>query len=148
MILLTFLKSLKIVLINMVTTLMMSAKMATPTLFKIKIFWNKCYDALISVNNVTNKILCRDSNSTVDVVMWPKFGNSSISTRKVIISSISSQIHQKNHSFEGWYWFKLNNLGLAIGTNLKFYTSMTKELKLKLRKFWGVNPTFLEDTGE
>ena len=36
--LLTFLESLKIVLINMVTTLMISAKMATPGLLKIKVF--------------------------------------------------------------------------------------------------------------
>ena len=38
MILLTFLESLKIVLINIVTILMMSAKMATSGLLKIKIF--------------------------------------------------------------------------------------------------------------
>ena len=36
--LLTFLESLKIFLINMVKILMMSAKMATPGLLKIKIF--------------------------------------------------------------------------------------------------------------
>ena len=37
-ILLTFLESLIIVLINMVTILMVSAKMATPGLLKIKVF--------------------------------------------------------------------------------------------------------------
>ena len=37
-ILLTFIKSLKIALVNMVTILMMSAKMATPGLRKIKVF--------------------------------------------------------------------------------------------------------------
>ena len=73
----------------MVTTLMMSAKMATPSLLKIKIFWNKGYDVIIYVYDVTNKILSRDSNYIVDVVIWPKFGNSSISMREVIISSIS-----------------------------------------------------------
>ena len=50
--------------------------------------------------------------------------------------------------FEGWSWFKFNNLGLALGTNLKFYTSVAKGLKLKVRKFWGLNPTFVEVTGE
>ena len=45
--------------------------------------------------------------------------------------------------FEGWSCFKFNNLGLALGTNLKCYTSVTKELKLKARKFWGLIPTFL-----
>ena len=88
LILLTFLESLKIVLINMVTILMMSAKMATPGLLKIKVFWNKGYDVIISVHDVTNKILSRDSNYIVDVIMWPKFGNSSISMREVIITSI------------------------------------------------------------
>ena len=72
----------------MVTILMMSAKMATPGLLKIKVFWNKGYDVIISVHDVTNKILSRDSNYIIDVVMWPKFGNSSISMREVIITSI------------------------------------------------------------
>ena len=72
----------------MVTILMMSAKMATLGLLKIKVFWNKGYDVIISVHDVTNKILSRDSNYIVDVVMWPKFGNSSISMREVIITSI------------------------------------------------------------
>ena len=72
----------------MVAILMMSAKMATLGLLKIKVFWNKGYDVIISVHDVTNKILSRDSNYIVDVVMWPKFGNSSISIREVIITSI------------------------------------------------------------
>ena len=41
----------------MVKILMMSAKMATPGLLKIKVFWNKGYDVIISVHDVTNKIL-------------------------------------------------------------------------------------------
>ena len=72
----------------MVKILMMSAKMATPGLLKITVFWNKDYDVIISVDEVTNKILSRDSNYIVDVLMWPKFGNCSISMREVITSSI------------------------------------------------------------
>ena len=53
--------------------------MATLDLLKIKIFWNKGYDIMIYVHYTTNKILSCDSNYIVDVVMWPKFGNSSIS---------------------------------------------------------------------
>ena len=45
-------------------------------------------------------------------------------------------------------WFKLNNLGLVLGTNLKFYTSAAKGFKLKVRKFWGLIPTFAEATEE
>ena len=83
-----FFESLKVVLKNMVTISMMSAKMATPGLLKIKVFWNIGYDVIIYVHDVTNKILSRDSNYIVDVVMWPKFGNSSICIREVIITSI------------------------------------------------------------
>ena len=62
-------ESLKIVLINMVTVLMMSTKMATPSLLKIKLFRNRGYDIIISVHEVTNKILSRDSNYIIEVVM-------------------------------------------------------------------------------
>ena len=67
---------------------MMSAKLATLGLLKAKIFWNKSYDVTTSVCNVTSKISSRDSNYIVDVVMWPKFGNSSISMGEVNITSI------------------------------------------------------------
>ena len=60
---------------------MMSAKLATLGLLGIKIFWNKVYDVKIFVHDVTNKFLSGDWNYIVDVVMWPKFGNSSISMR-------------------------------------------------------------------
>ena len=44
-----------------------------------------------------------------------------------------------------------NNLGLALGTKLKFYTSVKKELKLKVRKFWAANSyvcrSYREETG-
>ena len=66
----------------------MSAKMATLGLLKIKVFWNKGYDVTIPVYEVINKNLLRDSNYIVDVVKWPKFGNSSTSMREVIIPSI------------------------------------------------------------
>ena len=43
---------------------------------------------------------------------------------------------------------KFNNLGLALGMALTFYTSVTKGLKLKVRKFQGPVLTFVEVTGE
>ena len=67
---------------------MMPAKMATSGFLKITLFWNKGYDVIIFVRDVTNKILSRDWNYIVDVVMWPNFGNSNISMREVIIISI------------------------------------------------------------
>ena len=39
-------------------------------------------------------------------------------------------------------------MGLALGMTLKIYTSVAGSLKLKFRKFWGLNPTFVEVTGE
>ena len=39
----------------MVEILMMSAKMATPGLLKIKPFWKKDYDAIDSVHDVTKE---------------------------------------------------------------------------------------------
>ena len=42
---------------------------------------------------------------------------------------------RKTAFFEGLSWFKLNNLGPALGTDLKFYTSVAKGLKLKVRRF-------------
>ena len=71
----------------MVKILMMSGKMATPALLKIKVFWNKCYYVIYSVYDATNKILSLQSNYNMDVVMWPKFGNSSICIREGIVTS-------------------------------------------------------------
>ena len=63
----------------MAAILMMSAKLATLDLLKIKAFWNKGYDVIISVYDVINKNSSRDLNYIVDVVMWTKFGNCSTS---------------------------------------------------------------------
>ena len=55
---------------------------------------------------------------------------------------------RKTAFFEGWSWFRFNNLGLALGTNLKFYTNVAKGLKLKVIKFLGLILTFVEFTGK
>ena len=116
---------------------MMSAKAATPGLLKLTVFWDKGYDVTIPVNDVINKILSPDSNYIVYLFMWPKLSQ----------PQIYKNLTRKTAFFEGWSWFKLNNLGLALGTNLKFYTSVAKGLKLKVRKFLGPIPTFVEVTG-
>ena len=67
-----------VVLINMVVILMMSAKLATLGFLKTKVIWTKGYDVMIFVHDVTNTVLLRDSNYIIEVVMWSKFGNSSI----------------------------------------------------------------------
>ena len=65
----------------MAEILMMSAKLATLGLFKLKEFWYKGCDVIIYVYDATKRILSRDSNHIINVVMWPKFGNPSITMR-------------------------------------------------------------------
>ena len=67
---------------------MMSGKIASPGLPKATVFWNKGYDVIIPVDDVTGKILSHDSNYILDVFMWPKFGNCSVYLRDVITISI------------------------------------------------------------
>ena len=62
--------------------------------------------------------------------------------REVILTSTFSGFDQ--NFFEGCVWFKFNNLGLALGMTLKFYTSLAKGLKLRVRKFSALIPTFVE----
>ena len=82
----SLLESLKVVFIKIVEILMMPAKLATLGLLKIMLSWMKVYDVIFSVHDITNKIFSFGSNYTVDVVMWPKFGNCNISMGKVITS--------------------------------------------------------------
>ena len=53
----------------MVTILMTSAKFSAPDFLKIKIFQEKSYSPIIADYDVTTKILARDSNGIVYVVM-------------------------------------------------------------------------------
>ena len=115
----------------MVAILMIWSKLATLGLLKIKVFWSKGYGVIISVRDVTSETLSADSNYIVDVVMLLKFGSSRISSRETIF-------------FESYCWFKFNNLGLPLGMALKLYTRVAKGLKLKVRKFGKLNPTFVK----
>ena len=83
----------------MIAALMMSANLVTLSILKIKIFWNLDYDVLISLYDVTNKILLRDSSCIIDVAMWSKFGNFNISMTEVIITSILEGFDQKKNHF-------------------------------------------------
>ena len=110
---------------------------------KVKLLWNKDHDVIIYVHGISNKILWHESNYVVDMVMWPKCGNSSIFMREVL-----KDLARKTTFFEGWSWFKFNNLGLSLGTNLKVYAKVAKWLKLKFRMFLGLIHTFVEVTVE
>ena len=125
-------------LVNLVKTLMMSAKMATTGLFKMTVFWNKDHDVIIPVNDVIKKFY-----HVFQIILQIYACNQSLVTLAFLSQKKLSQpqfykdLTRKTAFFEGWSWFNFNNLGLAPGTNLKFYISVAKELKLKFRNFGG-----------
>ena len=124
------------------------SKIEFPGLLRIQIFQNKGYDVIIPDYDVTNKILPRESNYNVDAVMWPKFGNCSVLWLKLSQLQFYKDLTWKTAFFEEWSWFKFNNLRMALDMTSKFYTSVAKELKLKVRRFWGLISTFAKVTGE
>ena len=86
----------------MVTVLLVSAKITTLGLLKIKVFWNKGYDIIIFVQDIMSKTSSLDSSEVVDVVMLPKFDRSSTFMREVIITSISYKFGKKYPIFYTW----------------------------------------------
>ena len=55
--------------------------------------------------------------------------------RSYQLQSYRDFTRKKNRFFEGWSWFKLNNLGFVLGMAFKFYSSVAKGLKLKFKVF-------------
>ena len=118
---------------------MMSAKMATPALLERKVFWNKDYYVIYYVYGVNNEILSYDSNYIMDVVMWPKFGNSSICTREVITTSILQGFDQKNRFLWGVALVQVQQFGTGTRYKLEILHQSVKKVKTKSQKFWGAN---------
>lgn len=120
---------------------MISAKLACLGRVKTKVFWNKGYEIIISVQTSSVKIY---HETQIILQTLPKFCNSSTSI-SFFITSILSGFDQT---------FLRNTLGSSsiIGTGtrygLKFYTSVDKGLELKVKRFWELIPTFLEVVGE
>ena len=77
------------------------------------------------------------------MVMWPKYGDSTISIREAIITLILWGFDQKNHFYEGVVLAQVKYLDLALGMALKPCTSTIKVLKLKVTKFWELIPMFV-----
>ena len=75
-------------LIDIGGNLIISAKLAIAGLLEIKAFWYKVYEVKIFVHYATIRILLREANHIVNVVMWPKFGKSGITIREVTITLI------------------------------------------------------------
>ena len=84
----SFNDSLKDVLINMI--LLVSTKLASPSQNKFH------QNVIVSIHDVNNKVLLRESNYIADEVIWSNFGDSIISMREVTIISILYGFDQKN----------------------------------------------------
>ena len=72
-----------------------ASEMTTLGLLKILVFRNKGYDVIIPVDYFTNKIVSCDPNYTLNLFIWPKFGNCSIPMREVIKTSILYEFGEK-----------------------------------------------------
>ena len=69
-----------------------------------KVFWYKGYDVIISVPYVISKVLLRDSDFIVNLIVWPKFADSSV--REATITSIYKRFWPKTN-------FRRDGLGLS-----------------------------------
>ena len=133
----------------MVKILIMSGKMTPLGLFEERSFWHHIFfiwrhQKVYGMNQILLGMLsCEQSLLTIE-----KFGHS-------IITSIVWGFEQNNTLFERWFWFSFSNLGLALRMTLKLYNrlatlnflnSVAKGVKLKVRKFWELTPTFAEFT--
>ena len=94
----------------------------------------KDYDVIISVDDVTNKILSCDSNYIVDVFMRLKFGNYSISMREVITTSIVIQ-----RLFLRVVLVQVQWLGTGTRYKLEILHQCAKRVKTKSQKIFGAN---------
>ena len=52
--------------------------------------------------------------------------------REGIVAPILLGFDQKSRSFEGCSWFNFDNLGLSLGTNLKYSTNVAEGLNQKV----------------
>ena len=56
---------------------------------------------------------------------------------EVVITEIYTDLTRKTDYFEGWSWFKFNNLRVVLVMTLKFYSCVEKRLKLKVKSVEG-----------
>ena len=132
-----FFRVFKDFLINMVTILMMSAKLASPELLKIKLFQNKGYDAIIPMTH--QQSLSRDSNYTVDVIMWPKFGNCSNFYERSYHSLNIIRVWPKKPLFWGVALVSVQLFRTSTRYDLEILHQCGKRVKTKGQKVLGVN---------
>ena len=118
----------------MVKILMMSAKIATP------VFWSKGHYVIYYFYDVINIISSHESNYIMYVLMWPKFGNSRICIREVIITSILQGFDQKNRFFWGVVLVQVQYFGTDTRCKLEILHQPVKRIKTKSQKVLVANP--------
>lgn len=79
---------------NVIAVMIISVKLANPDLlqkteFRKKDPWHQ------NVEDATSKTLSRDPNYVIDIIMWPKFGNTSDSLGEIITISILQEFELK-----------------------------------------------------
>ena len=84
----------------------------------------------------------------VNEAMWPKFSKASTFMRELIITSVLQVWPEKPLFWQDSLGSSSIKLGLSLGIALKFHTNVARGLKLKVRKFWRLIPTFVEVVGE
>ena len=104
-----------------------------------KVLRNKVYGVIISRHDVTNKILSRKSNYIVNIA---KFCNSSNSMREIIKDLIKKTL------FWRAVFVEIQYLRTEARHGLEMLKQCVKRWKLKVRKIWGLNSSFVEVTGE
>ena len=130
-----------VVLIYTVAILMMTAKLATLDIFKRKVFWNKVYDVINSVRAVINFY-----HVTQTILQtwscYQNFVTIAFRCEKLSQPQCYNDLTSIIKFLDKCSWFKFNIWRLGLATAFKFDTSMTRGLKLKVRKFWRLIPTF------
>ena len=111
-------------------------------LFKISKKISKRYDVIIFVYDLTNNF---DHLTIYTSCIW-SCDQTLVPQRVLSLHQFYKHFTKKTKSVDGCSWFKFNNLGLALGKTFRFYTSMEIGLKLKVKTFWGLIPTFAEVT--
>ena len=126
----------------------MSAKLVTLNILKIKIFEIKVITfEILSMKEQTNFY---HMNQTI-FYMW--YCDQSLLTLAFLWEKLSQQplyknLTRKNNFCDQCSWFKFNNLVVARGMALTFYSSVAKRPKPKIEKLLGLIPKFVEVTGK
>ena len=100
-----------------------SAKLATPDLLKIAVFWNKVLTS--HYMSMTSSI---KSYHVTQIILYMWYCDQSLVTQAFRWGSYHKDLTGKNDFSDGWPWFKFNNLGLVLGLILKIYSSVWKGL--------------------